>query len=178
MLSSGDTNTSIEPSCASAMWLTLISCGTGIANCMSEVATGRCAHHHVAPATAASTNAPPSHSKIGVRRGAAAVARAAFVASVPESALNANDKSRADWKRCSGLFSRHRRTIRSSAGETRCAGSDSSGGSSFKTAVIVSTAVSRRNARVPESISYSTAPNAKMSARASAGSPRTCSGAI
>ena len=41
---------------------------------------------------------------------------------------------------------------------------------------MVSTAESPPNARLPESISYSTAPKAKMSVRKSAASPRTCSG--
>ena len=43
--------------------------------------------------------------------------------------------------------------------------SASSGGSSFRIADIVSAAVSFRNARFPDSNSYSTAPNEKMSDR-------------
>ena len=54
--------------------------------------------------------------------------------------------------------------------------SDSSGGSSFRIAAIVSLAVSRLNAFLPESSSYRIAPNEKMSERWSTGSPRTCSG--
>src|SRR5258706_15187821 len=50
VLGSGETNTSIEPSREIAMWLTFISCGTGIANYMRAVGAGRRAAHHVVPA--------------------------------------------------------------------------------------------------------------------------------
>src|SRR5882757_1811566 len=58
VLDSGETNASIEPSRESAMWLTFISCGTGIANCIRTDATGRRDAHPVIPATAANTTAP------------------------------------------------------------------------------------------------------------------------
>jgi len=107
--------------------------------------------NQVAALTATSARAAASQGQSGVRRDAAvAAARTAELASVPESELSANDRSLADWKRCSGVFSRQRRTMRSSAGETRRLapeersdersddGVDKSGGSSFKTAVMVS----------------------------------------
>jgi len=51
VLGSGETNTSIEPSREIAMWLTFISCGREIANCMRAAGAGRRAAHHVVPAT-------------------------------------------------------------------------------------------------------------------------------
>ena len=82
--------------------------------------------------------------------------------------------SRADWKRSSGRFSRQRFTTRSSPGET--SGFASSGDSSLRIAVIISTVLPPVNGCFPESISWNTAPNEKMSDLWSAGSPLTCSG--
>ena len=92
------------------------------------------------------------------RRFSTPPARAAFAAVLEEevvllSASSAKARSFADWKRCSGCFSRQRRTMRSSPGETGVVISLSSGGSSFRIAVIVSAAVSWRKARLPEIIS-------------------------
>src|SRR5271165_3316658 len=98
-LSSGDTNASIVPSRESAMWLMLISSGTAKANCMRVVGIGRRAMNHVAAATATIAAAMESQSNNGCRRGGAAMARVTALASVPERALRAKDKSRADWKR-------------------------------------------------------------------------------
>lgn len=50
------------------------------------------------------------------------------------------------------------------------------GAPSFRMAIMLSADVSRRNARWPDSISYKIVPSAKMSERASAVSPRACSG--
>jgi hypothetical protein len=61
--------------------------------------------------------------------------------------------SLADWKRCAGFFSRQWRTIRSRAGGTLRAASESSGGSSFRIALMVSAAESPWKARLPETIS-------------------------
>src|SRR2546427_4820622 len=58
--------------------------------------------------------------------------------------------SRAVWRRSSGFFSRQRRTTRSIAGETAM---QSSGGSSFTIALLVSMAELPWNARLPDSIS-------------------------
>jgi len=58
-----------------------------------------------------------------------------------DKASSANAKSDADWKRCSGFFSKQRCTTRSSAAGTLCTICDMPGGSSFKMAVIVSVGV-------------------------------------
>ncbi len=71
----------------------------------------------------------------------------------PETSSSANATSCAEWKRCSGLFSMQRRTIRSSPGETPWFVAERSGGSSRRIADIVSAAESPRNACRPESIS-------------------------
>ena len=73
--------------------------------------------------------------------------------------------SLADWNRRSRSFSRQCRTMWSSAGEMFRPDCVSSGGSSLRIAAIVSLAVSRLNALLPESISYRIAPNEKMSER-------------
>ena len=106
-------------------------------------------------------------------------AAAAAAAGVdPDSAWRSNARSCAEWKRSSGFFSRQWRTTRSRPGATFLFVAERSGGSSRRIADMVSAAVSRWNARDPDSISYSTAPNAKMSERASADFPLTCSGAM
>ena len=92
--------------------------------------------------------------------------------SLPETASKAIAISRADCMRSSGFFSRQRRTIRSSPCGTELPLVESSGTSSFRIAVIVSAAVSRRNARRPVSISKRTAPSAKMSVRVVDSRPR------
>jgi hypothetical protein len=55
---------------------------------------------------------------------------------------------------------------------------ESEGGSDARIAAIVDDAVLPSNARLPVTISYSTAPSAKMSQRASASLPSSCSGAM
>ncbi len=91
----------------------------------------------------------------------------------PARLASANARSPADWKRSAGCFSRQRSTTRASPGGH---GSGSAPGSSRRIAVIVSAAVSLWNARLPVSISCTTQPREKMSERASAMCPRTCSG--
>ena len=71
-------------------------------------------------------------------------------AETPESASRSNATSRADSKRSSGFFSRQCRTIRSSPGGTSLFVWEMSGGSFVRIAVIVSAAVSPRNARWPD----------------------------
>ena len=71
----------------------------------------------------------------------------------PDSDPSANATSRAVWNRSAGFFSRQWRMMRSSAGEMSARVPVSSGGSSLRTAVIVSAAVSRWKARWPETIS-------------------------
>src|SRR3954466_10341959 len=99
VLSSGDTNASMVPSRDRAKWLTLISSGTGMANFMRVVATGRRAIYQVSPATKASARAAPAQRKRRSFRVAAPAARAALADSVPENALNAKERSLADWNR-------------------------------------------------------------------------------
>ena len=85
-------------------------------------------------------------SRAGDRRGGAGAALGD-----DGSRWSANARSRADWNRSSGLFSRLCRTIsESSAGTPRPA---DRGGSVCRTAIIVSTAFSPWKARTPVSIS-------------------------
>ena len=109
----------MEPSRDSAMWLMFISSGTANANCMRGVGCGRRATNHVAAATATRASAAASQGITETRRVAAAAARTAVLPSVPDSAPNAKDRSRADWKRCSGFFSRQRSTTRSKSRDSR-----------------------------------------------------------
>src|SRR5437016_2815381 len=69
------------------------------------------------------------------------------LAAVPERLSIANARSWVEWKRRSGFFSRHLRTIFSNGKLIFAFISLNSGGSSFSIAVIVSAIVSRRNAR-------------------------------
>ncbi len=69
------------------------------------------------------------------------------------SALRSKARSWADWKRCSGRFSRQWLTMRSSAGGRARVVSWRSGGSSLRIACIVSAADSPWKARRPETIS-------------------------
>ncbi len=85
-------------------------------------------------------------------------------------------RSCAERNRSSRPFARHRCTIPLSAGGTPRARPTSSEGVSSRIAVSVATVVSRRNGCFPDSSSYATTPNEKMSVRWSTGSPRTCSG--
>ncbi len=82
----------------------------------------------------------------------------------------------ASRKRRAGTFSRQWSMMRRRARGTGRLVPSSSGGSSRRMAAKVSLAVSRAKARLPVSISKSTTPKLKRSARASTASPRTCSG--
>jgi hypothetical protein len=106
------------------------------------------------PTTPSATSAAGSQRR-GDRVAVAAMA-VAPLADVPDpldSASNANAKSRADWKRSSGFFSRQCRTTRSSAGGSGRPVVTISGGSSVRMAFIVCTAVSPMNGRAPDSSS-------------------------
>ena len=92
------------------------------------------------------------------------------------TASSAKATSRADWNLSPGDFSRHRRTRRSRPGATGGTFAGRSGGSSTRTAAIVSAGVDREKAGFPASISNRRAPSAKTSERPSTASPRTCSG--
>ena len=80
-------------------------------------------------------------------------------------------------RRSFGSFSRHRRSSLRIAGGVLSGSSDQSGSPSG-TAASVSVTVAAANATRPVSISYTTQPNAQMSARRSTGFPRACSGLI
>jgi hypothetical protein len=66
---------------------------------------------------------------------------------------SAKARSRVDWKRFDGFFSRQRRTSRSSQGGTSASVCEGASGSSRRMAVIDSAAVPRAKARRPVSIS-------------------------
>jgi hypothetical protein len=67
-----------------------------------------------------------------------------------EKASNANPRSKADWKRSSGAFSRQRRMTLSTAGGIFICSAENSAGSSFKMALSVSADVAPLNARLAE----------------------------
>jgi hypothetical protein len=73
---------------------------------------------------------------------------------LPESdrASRAKARSEEDWKRCSGLFSRQRCTTRCRPGGAALTTYEIAGGSSCKTAVIVSADVDLANARLPRNL--------------------------
>ena len=81
-------------------------------------------------------------------------------------------------QRSSGSFAKQIFTRRSSAGGAMGWIDEIGGGSRSRTAAMALAGVLPSKARLPVAISYSTAPNAKMSERASAGLPSTCSGAM
>src|ERR1700733_9963979 len=70
-----------------------------------------------------------------------------------ESVSRAKAKSWADWNRCSGFFSRQRRTTFCIPGGTVGMTCEMAGGSSLRMAFIVSIPVARRKALLPEIIS-------------------------
>ncbi len=96
----------------------------------------------------------------------------------PDKLARSKARSRIDWKRCAGSFSRQCRMMRSTAGGISRPGSDSSAGASFRVAAITPARLRPANGDRPEIISYSRQPNAKMSLRASASPPSSCSGAM
>jgi len=82
-----------------------------------------------------------------------------------EMVLRLYARSLADWKRAWGRFSRHLRTVPASSCGSTTPEAAMSSGSSLRMAVIVSAAVLRANALVPEIISDRTHPSEKMSDR-------------
>jgi hypothetical protein len=89
------------------------------------------------------------------------------------SLSSTSTNSDAEAKRSSGFFARQR-WITAPSGAGVPAGSG--GASSRKIAWPISTSEGPANGAEPESISCRIEPNAKMSERASAARPRTCSG--
>src|ERR1700733_2534040 len=97
VFSSGDTNASVAPSGESAIWLMLIPSDPANENCMRAQGSEGRAKNHVTAATATIANPTPVHCNHRIRAGAAAfTARAAALVSLPDSALNAKERSRAD----------------------------------------------------------------------------------
>jgi hypothetical protein len=90
--------------------------------------------------------------------------------------VEANARSRADWKRSPGAFSRQCSMVRESSRGSAGSIPETSGAGSLRMDAIVSADVLRPKALRPEMDSYSTHPSAKMSLVGSACSPRTCSG--
>ncbi len=80
--------------------------------------------------------------------------------------------------RVSGSFAMHARMMRSSARGATGSSVATGGGSSRRIEVMRLTGVLPSKALRPVTISYRIAPNAKMSARASASAPSSCSGAM
>src|SRR6266567_4355616 len=91
--SSGDTNANMDPSPESAIWLT--SPETEIANSMRVAGAGRLARNQATPAPITNASATTAQTSDGILRRASGI-RAVPLASVPDKALSANDKSFAD----------------------------------------------------------------------------------
>ena len=95
----------------------------------------------------------------------------------PRSSPRSKARSCAEWKRCSGFFSRQWRTMRSRPGEMFWFVTERSGGSSFRIADIVSAAESPvERASCPRASRRGSRRRRRCPLRASAGLPRTCSG--
>jgi hypothetical protein len=108
------------------------------------------------PAAASTTSAmPASASPLHFRVGASRMMCTPLVTAVDgaDVSVSAKATSRADWNRLFRSFSRQCLTMWSRLTETLRPESDSSGGSSRMMAAIVSLAVSRLNAFLPDSIS-------------------------
>ena len=84
----------------------------------------------------------------------------------------------ADCSRSSGSFAKQLFTVPSSAGGNKGCTLEIGSGSAARIAAMVYAVVLPSNARLPVTISYNTAPRAKMSLRASASPPSNCSGAM
>src|SRR5215471_925753 len=103
-----------------------------------------------------------------------------LVACAPASAIHFNSrvKSAAFCHRSSGSFARHDLTMRSRAGGVIGRRDDIGGGAVSSIFAIRLAWLLPSKAFFPVAISYSTAPNAKMSVRASASLASSCSGAM
>src|SRR6476646_4781950 len=89
----GATKASVEPSADNARWLT--SPATGMANCRGTVGEDLRARDQVAAATAINPSAAPAQRQAENFEGGRTT-RVAALASLPESALSAKDRSLAD----------------------------------------------------------------------------------
>ena len=139
----------------------------------------------------AAADLPPRHSATAARAAAITATaqgrasrprggrgRAAEAEDVPESPRPAScsPTSCAVCQRASGSFARHPRTIRSSAGGDIGWTDETGGGSPERIAEIRPAWLEASKAFRPVAISYRVAPRAKMSDRASAARPSSCSG--
>src|SRR4051794_26729063 len=103
---------------------------------------------------------------------------ATFVDAADTIPSSSNTRSRADCHRSSGAFVRHCRTTVSSRGGVSGCRVPAGTGSCSRIAAVKPAALVASNARLPVNISYTTAPNAQRSVRASVGLPSSCSGAM
>src|ERR1039457_7450560 len=87
----------------------------GMANSRRSGEAGGLSKSAIATSAIAPIRAAVSHGSSSLLRGAATEGRGALEL-VPESAPIANDRSRADWNRFAGFFSRQWRTMRSRPG--------------------------------------------------------------
>src|SRR5262249_53702586 len=109
--------------------------------------------NHIPKPTANAMTSPAAVIHAELVRGLATANAPLGALPVSDNASKAKAKSEAEWKRCSGLFSRQRCTTRCSAGGIAVTICDNVGGSSLRTALIVSDDVGFWNARLPVSIS-------------------------
>jgi hypothetical protein len=137
------------------------------------------AHAAAKPATAATSAAASGIH--GARRFVGAMTGTGTpTCEAPPSAIHLSSlpRSAAFCQRSSGSFAKHFFTTRSSAGGDIGVTCEIGGGSSFMIEEISDACVPPANALRPVAISYSRHPNAKMSVRASASFPSSCSGAM
>ena len=99
---------------------------------------------------------------------------------MPLSAIHFSSRARSPalCHRSSGSLARHVATTRSIAGGVSGCSAETGAGAADMIAALTLAWLVPSNAFLPVSISYSTAPNAKMSVRASASRPSSCSGAM
>src|SRR5579862_1891016 len=130
------------------VWLSLVNCDT-------DSTTGVAGGSSSQTATATSATTALAGATIQRQRQFDVTVVNEPVGAVPESdkASRAKARSEAEWKRCSGLFSRHRCTIFWRAGGVPGTICEADGGSSFRMALIVSGEVGLWNARSPVNIS-------------------------
>src|SRR6202162_4968866 len=133
---------------------------------------------HAAPATASSKSSAAPES-IATRLRSRAVFTG-FIAITEELAsviqFNCVARSLALCQRWSGCLARHFRMVRSSSGGVSGFNTVTASGSLSHIALATLNWLLPSNARLPVTISYRTAPQAKMSERASASLPSICSG--
>src|SRR5712692_6895736 len=113
-----------------------------------------------------------------VRAGLGGAAETAACDPVSAIHFNSRQRSLVACHRSSGSFAKHLLTTRSSAGGVIGWREDMGGGSSFRIAPITLAWLLPSNALLPVAISYTKAPNAKTSVRASTSLASSCSGAM